>query len=127
MQESSKTKLKRIGYAMVAGLIIGLILHAMGMGEFSVYVKPLGTIFVRLTKDDDCASGLCLDLYGGYQLRNSRAAGIHGTKAMLYYFRHYSNCGFLWIGFCEYYQSWELELILELKVCKTFRQRWPKR
>ena len=39
MQEASKKEAQRIGYAMVGGLIIGLIIHSNGFSHYVDYIK----------------------------------------------------------------------------------------
>ncbi len=50
MQAGSKKEAKLIGIAMIVGLIIGLILHQTGHSDLANYIKPLGTVFIRLLK-----------------------------------------------------------------------------
>ena len=50
MDAKNKKEAQRIGYAIVAGLAIGLIAHYSEFGHFSEHLKPIGIIFIRCLK-----------------------------------------------------------------------------
>tara|TARA_R110002072_G_scaffold1989_5_gene16590 strand:- start:45491 stop:46738 length:1248 start_codon:yes stop_codon:yes gene_type:complete len=86
MQESSKKEAKRIGFAMLGGLIIGLLIHQFGMGSYSEYVKPLGTIFIRLLKMVIVPLVFSSIYMSMLNLGTPEALGSMGRKAVAYYF-----------------------------------------
>ena len=86
MQAGSKKEAKLIGIAMIAGLIIGLILHQTGYSDIAAYVKPLGTIFIRLLKMVIIPLVLSSIFMAMYHLGTPEALGSMGRKAVGYYF-----------------------------------------
>lgn len=86
MQEASKKEAKRIGFAMVGGLIIGLAIHALGQGEWVSYVKPLGDIFIRLLKMVIVPLVFSSIFMSMTNLGTPEALGSMGRKAVAYYF-----------------------------------------
>jgi Na+/H+-dicarboxylate symporter len=86
MQESSKKEAQRIGIAMIAGLIIGLIIHSFGMNQYMEYVKPLGTVFIRLLKMVIVPLVFSSIFMSMINLGTPEALGSMGRKAVLYYF-----------------------------------------
>lgn len=86
MQESSKKEAQRIGFAMIAGLIIGLIIHQFGLGSYSEYIKPLGTIFIRLLKMVIVPLVFSSIYMSMINLGTPEALGSMGRKAVGYYF-----------------------------------------
>lgn len=86
MQKGSTEDAKRIGIAMVAGLLIGLILYYTGSAEYGAYVKPLGTVFIRLLKMV-IVPLVCSSIYMAMiNLGTPEALGSMGRKAVAYYF-----------------------------------------
>ncbi len=86
MQEASKKEAQRIGYAMVGGLIIGLIIHSMGQASYVEYIKPLGTIFIRLLKMVIVPLVFSSIYMSMINLGTPEALGSMGRKAVSYYF-----------------------------------------
>ncbi|EQC45810.1 transporter, dicarboxylate/amino acid:cation Na+/H+ symporter family protein [Bacteriovorax sp. BSW11_IV] len=86
MQEASKSEAKLIGLAMLAGLIVGLILYFTGTGEYVEYVKPIGTIFVRLLKMVIIPLVFSSIFMAMFHLGTPEALGSMGRKAVAYYF-----------------------------------------
>ncbi len=86
MQESSKKEAQRIGFAMIGGLIIGLIIHQFGLGSYSEYIKPLGTIFIRLLKMVIVPLVFSSIYMSMINLGTPEALGSMGRKAVGYYF-----------------------------------------
>lgn len=86
MQEASKKEAQRIGYAMVGGLIIGLIIHSMGQGSYVEYIKPIGTIFIRLLKMVIVPLVFSSIYMSMINLGTPEALGSMGRKAVGYYF-----------------------------------------
>ncbi|RLA64370.1 MAG: glutamate:protein symporter, partial [Epsilonproteobacteria bacterium] len=50
MKKNKNKDARNIGVALILGLIIGLILYFMGKSELTLYVKPIGVVFIRLLK-----------------------------------------------------------------------------
>ena len=50
MDAASKKEAKMIGFAMLGGLVIGLILYFAGLADYANYLKPIGTIFMSSLK-----------------------------------------------------------------------------
>lgn len=86
MQEASKSEAKLIGLAMLAGLVVGLILYFTGTGEYVEYVKPIGTIFVRLLKMVIIPLVFSSIFMAMFHLGTPEALGSMGRKAVAYYF-----------------------------------------
>lgn len=86
MQEGSKKEAKRIGIAMLAGLIIGLIVHTTGTAEYAAYIKPIGTIFIRLLKMVIVPLVFSSIFCAMINLGTPEALGSMGRKAVGYYF-----------------------------------------
>lgn len=86
MQEQSKKEAQRIGYAMLAGILIGLVLYWTGTGEFSTYIKPLGTIFIRLLKMVIVPLVFSSIYMAMVNLGSPEQLGSMGRKAIGYYF-----------------------------------------
>ncbi|WP_127716552.1 dicarboxylate/amino acid:cation symporter [Halobacteriovorax sp. HLS] len=86
MQEASKKEAKLIGIAMIAGLIIGLILYSTGYSDLASYLKPIGTIFIRLLKMVIIPLVLSSIFMAMYNLGTPEALGSMGRKAVGYYF-----------------------------------------
>jgi proton glutamate symport protein len=86
MQESSKKEAQRIGFAMLVGLVAGLILHFLKMEEYVVYVKPVGTVFIRLLKMVIVPLVLSSIFMSMINLGTPEALGSMGRKAVSYYF-----------------------------------------
>jgi proton glutamate symport protein len=96
MQENSKKEAKRIGMAMIAGLLIGLILFYTGKAEWASYVKPLGTIFIKLLKMIIVPLVFSSIFMAMRNLGTPEALGSMGRKAVLYYF--VTTCLAVFIG-----------------------------
>jgi Na+/H+-dicarboxylate symporter len=86
MQEASKKEAQRIGYAMVGGLIIGLIIHSLGQSAYVSYIMPIGTIFIRLLKMVIVPLVFSSIYMSMINLGTPEALGSMGRKAVGYYF-----------------------------------------
>lgn len=86
MQETSKKEAQRIGFAMLVGLVAGLILHFLKMEEYVAYIKPVGTIFIRLLKMVIVPLVLSSIFMAMINLGTPEALGSMGRKAVAYYF-----------------------------------------
>jgi proton glutamate symport protein len=86
MQEASKKEAQRIGIAMVAGLVIGLILHSTQMGHYTKYVEPLGVVFIKLLKMVIVPLVFSSIYMAMTNLGTPEALGSMGRKAVGYYF-----------------------------------------
>jgi Na+/H+-dicarboxylate symporter len=86
MQEASKKEAKLIGIAMIAGLVIGLILYFTGYSDIASYLKPIGTVFIRLLKMVIIPLVLSSIFMAMYHLGTPEALGSMGRKAVGYYF-----------------------------------------
>lgn len=86
MQEASKKEAQRIGIAMVAGLVIGLILHSTQMGYYTKYVEPLGVVFIKLLKMVIVPLVFSSIYMAMTNLGTPEALGSMGRKAVGYYF-----------------------------------------
>ncbi|MCP4914239.1 MAG: dicarboxylate/amino acid:cation symporter [Oligoflexia bacterium] len=71
---------------MIGGLIIGLIIHQFGLGSYSEYIKPLGTIFIRLLKMVIVPLVFSSIYMSMINLGTPEALGSMGRKAVGYYF-----------------------------------------
>jgi proton glutamate symport protein len=49
-ENDSQKQAKRIGLAVILGLVVGMLLYWSGHSELSMYTKPVGVIFIRLLK-----------------------------------------------------------------------------
>ena len=86
MQEASKNEAKMIGIAMIAGLAAGLALYFTGHGDLAEYLKPIGTIFIRLLKMVIVPLVLSSIFMAMYHLGTPESLGSMGRKAVGYYF-----------------------------------------
>lgn len=71
---------------MIAGLIIGLILYFTGKGEWAGYIKPVGTVFIRLLKMVIVPLVFSSIFMAMFNLGTPEALGSMGRKAVGYYF-----------------------------------------
>ncbi len=86
MQEASKKEAQRIGYAMVGGLIIGLVIHSIGKAEYVNYIKPIGTAFISFLKMVIVPLVFSSIYMAMTNLGTPEALGSMGRKAVGYYF-----------------------------------------
>ena len=82
----SKKDAQRIAIAMIVGLVVGLILFKTGQGHLVEYVKPVGTIFIRLLKMMIVPLVLSSIYMSMVNLGTPEQLGAMGRKAMAYYF-----------------------------------------
>jgi proton glutamate symport protein len=86
MQEQSKKEAQVIGIAMIAGLIVGMILHYTGAGEYGKYLSFIADIFIR------CLRMIIIPLVFSSiyvsitHLGTPEALGSMGRRAVGYYF-----------------------------------------
>lgn len=83
---ASKKDAQRIAIAMILGLIIGMILFNTGQGDLVAYVKPIGTVFIRLLKMMIVPLVLSSIFMSMVNLGTPEQLGSMGRKAMAYYF-----------------------------------------
>jgi proton glutamate symport protein len=86
MLEGNKKDAQRIAIAMIAGLLIGLILYFTGKGEWAGYIKPIGTVFIRLLKMVIVPLVFSSIFMAMFNLGTPEALGSMGRKAVGYYF-----------------------------------------
>jgi Na+/H+-dicarboxylate symporter len=86
MQKSSNKEAQYILIAMVSGLLIGLLLNTMGLYEYTSYIKPIGTVFIRLLKMVIVPLVLSSIYMSMTNLGTPEALGSMGRKAVVYYF-----------------------------------------
>ncbi|MCO4795344.1 MAG: dicarboxylate/amino acid:cation symporter, partial [Bacteriovoracaceae bacterium] len=86
MLEGNKKDAQRIAIAMVAGLALGLILYFTGKGEWAGYIKPIGTVFIRLLKMVIVPLVFSSIFMAMFNLGTPEALGSMGRKAVGYYF-----------------------------------------
>jgi len=86
MQEASKKEAMYIGIAMILGLVIGLGLYLTGNSDVAGYLKPLGTIFIRLLKMVIIPLVFSSIFMAMFHLGTPEALGSMGRKAVGYYF-----------------------------------------
>lgn len=86
MQEASKKEAQRIGFAMVGGLVLGLLIHSMGGDQYVAYIKPIGTVFIRLLKMVIVPLVFSSIYMAMINLGTPEALGSMGRKAVSYYF-----------------------------------------
>lgn len=86
MQESSKKEAKLILLSMVFGLIIGLILNNFQLQYISDYIKPVGSIFIKLLKMVIVPLVFSSIYMSMTNLGTPEALGSMGRKAVTYYF-----------------------------------------
>ncbi|TNF27183.1 MAG: dicarboxylate/amino acid:cation symporter [Deltaproteobacteria bacterium] len=86
MLEGNKKDAQRIAIAMIGGLIIGLILYFTGKGEWAGYIKPVGTVFIRLLKMVIVPLVFSSIFMAMFNLGTPEALGSMGRKAVGYYF-----------------------------------------
>lgn len=86
MQEGSKKEAIKIVYAMLAGLILGILLHYFKLEAYVSYIKPVGTVFIRLLKMVIVPLVLSSIYMSMINLGTPEALGSMGRKAVSYYF-----------------------------------------
>lgn len=86
MQESSKKEAQRIGFAMLGGLAIGLILYFTGYGDLAAHIEPIGTVFIKLLKMVIVPLVFSSIYMSMHNLGTPEALGSMGRKAVAYYF-----------------------------------------
>ena len=86
MDAASKKEAKMIGFAMLAGLVLGLILYFAGLSDWAAYLKPIGTIFIRLLKMVIIPLVVSSIFMSMINLGTPEALGSMGRKAVGYYF-----------------------------------------
>ncbi len=77
---------KQIMIALVGGLILGLFIHYFGYQEYTVYVKPIGDIFLRLLRMIIVPLVLASIYMAMIGLGSPEELGEMGKKALGYYF-----------------------------------------
>ena len=86
MQESNKKDAQYILMAMVMGLVLGLILYFTGLGHYVDYIKPIGTVFIKLLKMVIVPLVFASIFMAMINLGTPEALGSMGRKAVAYYF-----------------------------------------
>jgi len=96
MSAGSAKEAKQIMLAMFLGLGLGLILHFTGNEFISDYLKPLGTIFIRLLKMVIVPLVLSSIFMAMINLGTPEALGVMGRRAVGYYF--FTTCIAVFFG-----------------------------
>jgi proton glutamate symport protein len=86
MHDSNKKDAQHILIAMVAGLIVGLILFYTKNGDLVEYIKPIGTVFIKLLKMVIVPLVFASIFMSMINLGTPEALGSMGRKAVAYYF-----------------------------------------
>ena len=86
MHDSNKKDAQHILISMVAGLIVGLILFYTKNGDLVGYIKPLGTVFIKLLKMVIVPLVFASIFMSMINLGTPEALGSMGRKAVAYYF-----------------------------------------
>lgn len=96
MHQENRKEAIQIAVAMVAGLIVGLILHAAGLGGWSDYLSYISTAFLGLLKMVIVPLVFSSIFMAMYHLGTPEALGKMGRKAVGYYF--VTTCVAVFIG-----------------------------
>ena len=86
MQEGSKKEAKRIGFAMIGGLLLGMGLYMSGNSDLISYLHPIAVVFIRLLKMVIIPLVFSSIFMSMYNLGTPEALGEMGRKAVGYYF-----------------------------------------
>ena len=86
MKKNKNKDARNIGVALILGLIIGLILYFMGKSELTLYVKPIGVVFIRLLKMVIIPLVFSSIYMSMVNLGTPETLGVMGIRAMAYYF-----------------------------------------
>lgn len=86
MLEGNKKDAQWIAIAMLGGLALGLVLYFTGNGEWAAYIKPIGTVFIRLLKMVIVPLVFSSIFMAMFNLGTPEALGSMGRKAIGYYF-----------------------------------------
>lgn len=86
MQPEAKKEAKRIGIAMILGLILGLGMFYLGLGEYVKYLSPIGDIFIGLLKMVIIPLVFSSIFMAMYHLGTPESLGRMGVRAVIYYF-----------------------------------------
>lgn len=86
MQVNAKKDAIFIGIAMALGLVLGLALNLTGSAEMASYLRPLGTIFIKLLKMVIVPLVFSSIFMSMFNLGTPAALGSMGRKAVSYYF-----------------------------------------
>lgn len=83
---SSDNMARNIFISLILGLVLGLILHYTGVGHVSVYIKPLGDIFIKFLKMMIIPLVMSSIFVAMVNLGTPKELGSMGVKALVYYF-----------------------------------------
>ena len=86
MQQEAKQEAKRIGIAMILGLVLGLLLHYFGKGDYVQFIAPLGDAFIALLKMVIIPLVFSSIFMAMYHLGTPESLGRMGVRAVGYYF-----------------------------------------
>jgi proton glutamate symport protein len=86
MHDSNKKDAQKILISMLAGLIVGLILFYTKNGDLVGYIKPIGTVFIKLLKMVIVPLVFASIFMSMINLGTPEALGSMGRKAVAYYF-----------------------------------------
>lgn len=86
MHAENKKDAQRILGAMILGLIVGMILYFTGLGHVVDYIKPIGTVFIKLLKMVIVPLVFASIFMSMINLGTPEALGSMGRKAVGYYF-----------------------------------------
>jgi proton glutamate symport protein len=85
MTFNSHVQAKRIGFAVIAGLIFGLILYFSHLSYLSEWIKPVGVVFIRLLKMIIIPLVVSSVFLSVLNLGDAKNLTQLGSKALIYY------------------------------------------
>lgn len=85
VENDSQKQAKRIGLAVVLGLLVGMLLYWSGLSEWSMYTKPIGTVFIRLLKMIIIPLIFSSVFIAILNLGSPENLGKMGSRAIIYY------------------------------------------
>lgn len=82
----SEKMTRNIFISLIAGLVLGLVLHYSGAGYLSEYLKPVGDIFIKFLKMMIIPLVMSSIFVAMINLGNPKDLGTLGLKTIVYYF-----------------------------------------
>lgn len=84
-ENDSQKQAKRIGLAVIFGLLVGMVLYWTGYSELSQYTKPVGVVFIRLLKMIIIPLIFSSVFIAILNLGSPENLGKMGSRAIIYY------------------------------------------
>ena len=84
-ENDSQKQAKRIGLAVIFGLLVGMVLYWTGYAELSQYTKPVGVVFIRLLKMIIIPLIFSSVFIAILNLGSPENLGKMGSRAIIYY------------------------------------------